>query len=98
MKAIIPILLVMAVLLVAGCVQGPAEGPSTTGRLAADQTDYIPSISYDNCLAQIRQTNPSMTEQQARDNCLTIEAINTGNSALCSQVSEGFRQACLSQF
>ncbi|MFQ5647966.1 MAG: hypothetical protein ACE5FW_01905 [Candidatus Aenigmatarchaeota archaeon] len=90
----------MAVLLVAGCTAPEPAAPTgeVIGRLAADQTDWIPSISYQDCLVQIKETNPEMTDQQAQDNCLTIEAINTNDSSLCEQVSETLRQNCLGQF
>jgi hypothetical protein len=49
-------------------------------------------------LEQIKQLNPEMTDQEARDNCYIIEAVNKNDKSLCDQVSEGFREVCLAQF
>ncbi len=67
-------------------------------KLSADQVDYIPDISVKECLDQIKETNPEMTEQQALDNCYAIEAVNKNDPSLCDKVSEEFRAACLAQF
>jgi hypothetical protein len=69
-----------------------------TGTLSADQVDTIPDISISECLAQIKATNPEMSDQDASDNCYTIEAINKGDSSLCDKVSASFRASCLAQF
>lgn len=65
---------------------------------SADKVDFIPEISIDDCLAQVKATNPEMSAQDASDNCYSIEAVNQNNKRLCEQVSEGFRANCLAQF
>ena len=69
-----------------------------TGKVSADGVDIIPDISISECLSEIRRANPEISEQAAKDNCYTIEAVNKGDSGLCNQVSESFRQNCLDQF
>jgi len=70
----------------------------TPDNLAADGVDLIPEINLDDCMSQIRATNPDMSEQDANDNCYTIEAVNQKDSSICSRVSDSFRPNCLGQF
>lgn len=65
---------------------------------APEFTEGVPDITIQECLTQIKATNPEMTDQQANDNCYTIEAVNQNDPSLCEQVSEGLRQNCLDQF
>lgn len=67
-------------------------------KLSADKVDVIPDISISGCLTQIKQTNPEMSDQDAGDNCYSIEAVNKGDKSLCDKVSAGFRATCLAQF
>ena len=67
-------------------------------RLSADQVDVIPDISVNECLIQIKQTNPEMSDQDANDNCYSIEAVNKNDRSLCGKVSAGFKATCLAQF
>ena len=70
-----------------------------TGKLSADGVDTIPNISQSECLQQIRVTNPEMSDQDANDNCLAIEAVNKNNKELCDEiVNSDIKQACLAQF
>jgi hypothetical protein len=89
-KILTGIFIVMLVML-SGCA---AREP----KLSADKVDLIPDISIDECLTQIKQDNPEMPDQAARDNCWSIEAVNKGDKSLCNKVSEGFRDNCLAQF
>ena len=75
-----------------------AQFGDTAGETAADEVDVIPDISITDCLAQIKQTNPEMSDQDVNDNCWTIEAVNKGDSSLCDEVSEELRSVCLAQF
>ena len=68
------------------------------GVLSADKVDVIPDISISECLTQIKQTNSEMSNQDANDNCYTIEAVNKNDKSLCDNVSAGFRPSCLAQF
>ena len=77
----------------AGCgarVKGPKQ--------SADKVDVIPDITPNECLTQIKQVNPEMSNQDANDNCYSIEAVNKNDKSLCDKVSEGFRANCLAQF
>jgi hypothetical protein len=77
----------------------PAVSSSTSlGKVAKDQVDIIPEIDISECLAQIKTTNPSMTEQQANDNCYILEAVNKNDPSICEQVSSSFKELCLAQF
>jgi len=67
-------------------------------KVAPDQVDIIPGISFQECMVKIRQDNPEMTQQAALDNCYTIEAANKNDINLCNKVSEGFRPKCLAMF
>ena len=92
-------LVAMMVLLTACATQTtPTTPPVQEGELAPDGVDVLPDIDLSSCLTEIKQTNPEMSEQDARDNCLTLEAVNTGNQALCDQVSAGFKETCLAAF
>jgi len=85
--------------------QMPAESPTmpavpvTEPQMPAEPAkEEIPSISLVECLKQIKETNPEMPDQQAKDNCYTIEALNTNDKSLCNEVSEEFRPICEQQF
>lgn len=58
----------------------------------------IPDISIEECLVQIKETNPGMPDQAASDNCWTIEAINKKDKSLCGKVSDNFKPNCLAYF
>jgi hypothetical protein len=64
---------------------------------APDKVDDIPDVSVDECLSAIKEANPDMSEQDAMDNCYTIEAVNKADASLCDLVSEDFRPNCLAQ-
>ena len=68
------------------------------GKLAKDEIDTIPDISISECLTQIKQTNPEMSDQDANDNCWTIEAVNKNDVSLCDKVSASLKDICLMQF
>ena len=73
--------------------------PVTEPQMPAEPAkEEIPSISLVECLKQIKETNPEMPDQQAKDNCYTIEALNTNDKSLCNEVSEDFRPICEQQF
>lgn len=114
MRKIISILLILGLIALMGCIaapvvvedQGMGEGTEPLnyeetepeGKLSADGVDRIPNISFIECLSSIRVVNPEMTEQEASDNCYTIEAVNQDDVSLCDEVSESFRSICLAQF
>jgi hypothetical protein len=87
--ALILILFLCSVFL-AGCPQ--------KAKMSADGVSTIPALGLEECLAQIKQTNPEMPDQDARDNCLIIDAVNKGDASICNQVSAGFKAVCLAQF
>jgi len=94
-KTILFLILILVSMALAGCQQ-QAE---TEGRLAADKVDIIPDISIDECLTQIKETNPEMSDQDANDNCYAIEAVNKQDKSLCDKIINGnIRSACLNQF
>ena len=74
----------------------PDEPQDTVGNESED--NEIPNISIQDCLEDIKETNPEMSDQAANDNCYTIEAVNKNDPSLCDNVSESFKAICLSQF
>ena len=92
MRRIILITFFILLLLITGCEVKEEQ------KLSADKVDIIPETDIEECLIQIKQTNPSMTEQDANDNCLIIEAVNKNDKNLCNGVTEDFRTNCLMQF
>jgi hypothetical protein len=92
-KKILILIFIITLVTLIGC-KPEVKGP----KVSADKVDIIPSIDVSECLAQIKQTNPEMSDQAANDNCYTIEAINEGDKSLCDKVSESFRANCLAQF
>lgn len=72
--------------------------PGSKEKIAPDGVDVMPDMGFDKCLEEIREVNPGMTEQQAQDNCYTIEAINKNDASICEEVSESMRANCLSMF
>lgn len=93
-KIILTTIFIITLIALVGCTQEAEEGP----KVSADKVDLIPDINIDECMAQIRATNPEMSEQAANDNCYTLEAVNRDSKRLCNKVSEGFRGNCLAQF
>ncbi len=89
-KAILMAISIMVLITLTGCVP--------EAKVSADKVDVIPDISISECLTQIKQTNPEMSDQDANDNCYSIEAVNKGDKSLCDKVSAGFRANCLAQF
>jgi hypothetical protein len=68
-------------------------------KLSADKVDVIPDMGVSECLAQIKQTNPEMSDQAANDNCNAIEAVNKEDKSLCDKiVNRNIKSACLNQF
>ncbi|MBW2965630.1 hypothetical protein KY342_00835 [Candidatus Woesearchaeota archaeon] len=109
MRKTIFISILIMVLVLAGCQQQveqqatqpqqPAPTQPTTPKVSADNVDTIPQIDISACLAQIKQTNPEMSDQDANDNCYAIEAINKGDKSLCNRVvNADIKSACLAQF
>jgi len=93
-KAILITIFIITLVTLAGCKQEAVR----EGKIAADTVDIVPEMSISECLAQIRQTNPEMSDQDANDNCYTLEAVNKGDKSLCDRVSQGLRANCLAQF
>ena len=62
------------------------------------EAESLPDTSLEECVEQVKTTNPGMTDQQAKDNCYIITAVKNNDKSLCSQVSEIFRAACEEQF
>ena len=58
----------------------------------------MPDMGVSECLSEITQTNPEMSEQQAQDNCYTVDAVNKNDISICDKVSENTRANCLSMF
>ena len=79
-------------------VEPPKEMPTGDPSTQPTESEDISSITLSECLSQIRETNPEMTDQQASDNCYTVEAINKNDKSLCAEVSEEFRSLCEQQF
>lgn len=102
-KIILIATFILLLMTLSGCRQ-----ESSTGRvidtaiqqekLSADKVDIIPDISVAECLTAIKQTNPEMSDQDAKDNCYIIEAVNKADKSLCNKVSAGFKSDCLAQF
>jgi len=92
-KAILAAMLILAVLALSGC-QTTVEQETE----AETEEEAIPQMSIDECLKEIKEVNPDMTEQAASDNCWIIEAVNKQDSSLCNKVSESFKSVCLAQF
>ena len=86
------IALILIAIVIVFILPGPKE------KIAPDGVDVMPDISFDNCVSEVMQTNPEMTEQQAQDNCYTIEAVNKNDASICEEVSESMRANCLSLF
>jgi peroxiredoxin len=98
-RTILITIFIFSLFILAGCGVEIKEEPRTDEKiLSVDQVDVIPDISTGDCLTQIRQTNPEMSDQAASDNCYTIEAINKNDKGLCDRVSAGFKANCLIQF
>ena len=93
-KAILTAIFIITLIALTGCAQEVQQEQ----KLSTDKVDLIPDINIDECLAQIKATNPEMSEQAASDNCYSLEAANKENKELCERVSEGFRATCLLQF
>lgn len=77
---------------------GPPAVPEAEeeGILSADEVDYIPKMTYEECMAEIQTTNPEMSDSDARDNCIAIDAINAGDATMCSSIiNPEIRQACI---
>lgn len=70
----------------------------TEEKIAPDGVDVLPDISFNECLSEIIQVNPEMNEQQARDNCYAIDAINKNDISICDKVSDSARENCLDMF
>lgn len=95
LAAVVIIVLVVAFLLLTGKPEPEATGP----KLSADKVDVIPNIPIQECLDQIKTTNPEMSDSVAQDNCWAIEAVNKGDSSLCDEISSAdVKTACLAQF
>jgi PBP1b-binding outer membrane lipoprotein LpoB len=99
------IISILTLLILAGCQEQQEAAEETTeqteeieGTLAPNQVDVIPEVNLDECIAGVKTTNPEMTEQNARDNCLVIEAVNKQDKTLCDQVSADFKEDCLALF
>ena len=59
--------------------------------------EEIPTLSE--CLIQVKEAYPEMSDQQAADNCFyMITALDTNDKSLCDAVSEEFRPFCEQQF
>ena len=106
-RSILTAVVVIAIIILIVSFQKPdAETtPATThptageGTLSADQVDEIPDMAYAECMTEIKATNPDMSNADAKDNCLAIDAVNKANSSLCQQIiNPGIKQACLAQF
>jgi hypothetical protein len=89
---LITIFILLFIVIITGCEV--KEEP----KLSADKVDIIPDVDIDECLTQIRQTNPDMTEQDANNNCLIIEAVNKNDKTLCDRIGGEFRASCFAQF
>ncbi len=95
-RTILVLGLIVLMIALIGCKQ--TETTKTEGKLAPDGVDVMPDISIDECLEEIMIQNPEMTEQAAKDNCYTIEAVNKDDKSVCDQVSEAARANCLAMF
>ncbi len=63
------------------------ENPPTSG------------ITLSECLIQIKEAYPEMSDQEAADNCFyMVTALNTNDKNLCKELSEEFRPVCEQQF
>ena len=69
------------------------------GKLSADTVDTIPAMTYSDCISQIQETNPEMSDSDARDNCIAIDAVTKDDSSLCEEIVNPETKAlCLEQF
>ena len=78
-----------------------AEGApvSAEGNVVAPSGEVIPDMEYSECIAGIQVTNPEMSDSDARDNCITIEAANQNDASLCNDITNPqIKQDCLALF
>jgi hypothetical protein len=91
-KTILVLFFILILTTVIGCQTQKEE------TILAGDVDVVPDIDISQCLSQIKQTNPEMTDQEAKDNCYTIEAVNKVDKSICNKVSEEMRTNCLRLF
>ena len=106
-EIIIGILIVIILIGIITYYQEPATEDTSTefpavpgveeeGILSADGVDYIPEMTYDECITEIQATNPEMSDTDARDNCIAIDAITSGDISKCSGIINlEIKQACI---
>ena len=71
----------------------------TTGKLSADGVDIIPAMTYRECMDEIQATNPKMSDSDAKDNCIAIDAVTKGNADTCDDITNPtIKQLCFDQF
>lgn len=81
---------------VAGPKQVPTGVPSTEPPVF---TEGVPDIGLTECLSQMREANPAMLEQDVRDNCYLIDAVNQDEILICENiVNAAIKDACTAQF
>jgi hypothetical protein len=88
---VVLIVLILAVVI----IQQPIRGEE---QIAPDGVDVLPELNYRQCLSEIKKTNPEMNEQQAQDNCYTLQAIQEDDITICDKVSRPARTNCLRMF
>ena len=90
------IVLLIIVLMI---IPAPKEEVPAEGKLSADTVDIIPALDYSECMSEIQQTNPEMSDSDARDNCIAVDAVTNSDPARCEDIaSPEIRQACFDQF
>jgi len=91
-KNMIAIVVVLVLLVLAVFLFMPkANAP----KLSADGVDYIPVMGYSECMASIQQTNPNMSDSDAQDNCIAVDAINANDASKCEGIANAqIKQSC----
>ena len=109
-KEILFIALIAVLILATACtqtqttpaIQGYAVQEETSSKLVPDDEviHYIDDLDIDGCQIKLKEINKGngMTDQEARDNCISIAALIKEDKSICNKVSEGFRSTCLGVF
>ena len=98
MKKTAVVIGVVAVIIIALAIVLLQQSIAGEERRAPDGVDIMPNLKFKQCLSEIKKINPEMNEQQAQDNCYTVQAINENDVSICDKVSTSARTNCLKMF
>ena len=94
---VIAVIVLLAVIIL--IIPSPKEEAPAVGKLSADTVDTIPAMTYSQCMRDIQGTNPDMSDSDAQDNCIAVDAVTNNDASKCEDIANPeIRQACFDQF